>query len=36
VQYVSNILKYYVLYRRIDELQARKERALKAASTKPF
>ena len=36
VQYVSNILKYYVVYRRIDELQARKERALKAASTKPF
>ena len=36
VQYVSNILKYYVVYRRIDELQARKERALEAASTKPF
>jgi membrane-bound lytic murein transglycosylase MltF len=36
VQYVSNILKYYVVYRRIDELQERKERALEAASTKQF
>jgi membrane-bound lytic murein transglycosylase MltF len=36
VQYVSNILKYYVVYRRIDELQDRKERALEAASTKQF
>jgi membrane-bound lytic murein transglycosylase MltF len=36
VQYVSNILKYYVVYHRIDELQDRKERALEAASTKQF
>ena len=31
VQYVGNILKYYVVYRRIAELQARKEKALEAA-----
>jgi membrane-bound lytic murein transglycosylase MltF len=35
VQYVSNILKYYVVYRRIAELQARKERALEAARMRP-
>src|SRR3954453_16654890 len=35
VQYVSNILKYYVVYRRVAELQARKERALEAARTRP-
>src|SRR3954464_2141694 len=28
VRYVGNILKYYVVYRRVAELQARKERAL--------
>src|SRR4051795_9271563 len=31
VRYVGNILKYYVVYRRVAELQARKERALEAA-----
>ncbi len=36
VQYISNILKYYVVYRRIAELQARKERALEAALVRPF
>ena len=36
VQYVSNILKYYVVYRRVAALQARKERALEAALAKPF
>src|SRR3954449_9403835 len=36
VQYVSNILKYYVVYRRVAELQARKERALEAALARPF
>src|SRR3954470_18664867 len=36
VQYVSNILKYYVVYRRVAELQARKERALEVARTRPF
>jgi membrane-bound lytic murein transglycosylase MltF len=36
VQYVSNILKYYVVYRRVAELQERKEKALEAASTKQF
>ena len=35
VQYVGNILKYYVVYRRIAELQARKERALEAALARP-
>src|SRR4051812_32342746 len=35
VQYVSNILKYYVVYRRIAELQARKARALEAALARP-
>jgi membrane-bound lytic murein transglycosylase MltF len=35
VRYVSNILKYYVVYRRIAALQARKERALEAALAKP-
>src|SRR3954466_14706866 len=35
VRYVSNILKYYVVYRRVAELQARKERALEAARTRP-
>src|SRR3954470_8090977 len=36
VQYVSNILKYYVVYRRVAELQARKERAREAALARPF
>ena len=36
VQYVSNILKYYVVYRRVAELQARKERALEVVRTRPF
>ena len=36
VQYVSNILKYYVVYRRIAALQARKERALEAALAMPY
>jgi len=36
VQYVSNILKYYIVYRRVAELQARKERALEAALAQPF
>jgi hypothetical protein len=36
VQYVSNILKYYVVYRRVAELQDRKEKALEVASTKQF
>jgi membrane-bound lytic murein transglycosylase MltF len=31
VQYVSNILKYYVVYRRVAELQAHKKKALEAA-----
>ena len=31
VRYVGNILKYYVVYRRIAELEARKERAREAA-----
>jgi membrane-bound lytic murein transglycosylase MltF len=35
VQYVGNILKYYVVYRRVAELQARKERALEAARAGP-
>jgi membrane-bound lytic murein transglycosylase MltF len=35
VQYVSNILKYYIVYRRTAALQARKERALEAALAKP-
>jgi len=35
VQYVSNILKYYVVYRRVAELQARKEKALEAARAGP-
>src|SRR4051795_9905025 len=35
VQYVSNILKYFVVYRGVAELQARKERALEAARTRP-
>jgi membrane-bound lytic murein transglycosylase MltF len=35
VRYVSNILKYYVVYRRVAELQARKERALEAALATP-
>jgi len=35
VQYVGNILKYYVVYRRVAELQARKERALEAVRTRP-
>src|SRR3954447_25162999 len=35
VQYVSNILKYFVVYRRVAELQARKERALEAVRTRP-
>jgi membrane-bound lytic murein transglycosylase MltF len=35
VQYVSNILKYYVVYCRVAELQARKERALEAALARP-
>ena len=35
VQYVGNILKYYVVYRRIADLHARKERALEAARAKP-
>ena len=36
VRYISNILKYYVVYRRVAALQARKERALEAALAKPF
>jgi membrane-bound lytic murein transglycosylase MltF len=36
VQYISNILKYYVVYRRIAELQARKGRAIEAALVRPF
>src|SRR3954465_9069521 len=36
VQYVSNILKYFVVYRRVAELQARKARALEAALARPF
>jgi membrane-bound lytic murein transglycosylase MltF len=36
VRYVGNILKYYVVYRRVAELQARKERALEAALNRPF
>ena len=35
VQYVGNILKYYVVYRRIADLHARKEKALEAARAKP-
>src|SRR4051812_17134426 len=35
VRYVGNILKYYVVYRRVAELQARKERALEAALARP-
>jgi hypothetical protein len=35
VQYVGNILKYYVVYRRIAALQARKGRALEAALATP-
>jgi membrane-bound lytic murein transglycosylase MltF len=36
VQYVTNILKYYGVYRRVAELQARKERALEATFDRPF
>ena len=36
VQYVGNILKYYVVYRRVAELQSRKERAREAALATPF
>ena len=36
VQYVTNILKYYLDYHRVAGLQARKERAPEAAPTKPF
>ena len=36
VQYVSNILKYYVVYRRVAALQVRKKRALEAAFAKPY
>jgi membrane-bound lytic murein transglycosylase MltF len=36
VQYISNILKYYVVYRRVAELQVRKDRALEAALVRPF
>ncbi len=36
VQYISNILKYYVVYRRIELLQDNKERALEAAPIKPI
>src|SRR3954447_6491890 len=35
VRYVGNILKYYVVYRRVAELQARKEKALEAALARP-
>ena len=35
VQYVGNILKYYVVYRRVAELHARKEKALEAARAGP-
>src|SRR5689334_23231485 len=35
VQYVSNVLMYYVVYRRVAELQARKERAREAARMRP-
>src|SRR3954464_4073333 len=35
VQYVGNILKYHVVYRRIADLHARKEKALEAARAKP-
>jgi membrane-bound lytic murein transglycosylase MltF len=36
VQYISNILKYYVVYRRIALLQDSKKRALEAAFAKPL
>jgi membrane-bound lytic murein transglycosylase MltF len=36
VRYVSNILKYYIVYRRVAALQARKERALEVALAEPF
>src|SRR3954464_310563 len=35
-QYVSNILKYYVVYRRVAELQARKARAREAGGGPPL
>ena len=35
VQYVGNILKYYVVYRRVADLHARKEKALEAARAGP-
>jgi membrane-bound lytic murein transglycosylase MltF len=36
VRYISNILKYYIVYRRVAALQARKERALEVALAEPF
>jgi membrane-bound lytic murein transglycosylase MltF len=36
VQYVSNILKYYVVYHRVEILQIHKGRALEAALAKPL
>ena len=36
VQYISNILKYYVVYRRIAEMQERKEKAIEMARAKPL